>query len=113
MRVDRLSRRDDGFLVAAGPLRFEADNVVVAMANYQRPRTPAFAAELDPGITQIHSFDYRNPGQLQPGPVLVVGAGNSGSEIAMELRRAGHDVMMAGREHRPDSIPDRGSRRAG
>ena len=97
VRVDRLSRRDDGFLVAAGPLRFEADNVVVAMANYQRPRTPAFAAELDPGITQIHSFDYRNPGQLQPGPVLVVGAGNSGSEIAMELRRAGHDVMMAGR----------------
>ena len=61
MRVDRLSRLGDGFVVVAGDARFEAENVVVAMGNYQRPRVPAFADELDPGIVQLHSFAYRTP----------------------------------------------------
>ncbi len=63
--------------------------MVVAMGNYQRPRVPAFADELDPGIVQLHSFAYRSPAQLRSGDVLVVGAGNSGAEIALELAR-GH-----------------------
>src|SRR5207253_703136 len=62
---------------------FEADNVIVAIANYQRPRNPAFATELSASITQLHASAYRNPAQLQPGPVLVVGHGNSGAEIAL------------------------------
>lgn len=85
MRVTRLTRRDGRFLVAAGDRQFEADNVVVAMANYQRPVVPGFAAELDPRIVQLHSLDYRGPAQLAAGEVLVVGAGNSGADIAMEL----------------------------
>src|SRR6188508_1329009 len=84
VRVDRVSRQGDGFLVVAGVRRFEARNVVVAMANYQRPRVPPFASELDPDIVQVHSFDYRNTSQLREGAVLVVGAGNSGAEIALE-----------------------------
>ncbi len=96
VRVDGLRREGDRFIVTAGALRFEAENVVVAMANYQRPHTPSFASELDPDITQLHSFDYRNPGQLRDGPVLLVGAGNSGSEIAMELAPT-RRVWMSGR----------------
>src|SRR5690606_18197559 len=98
VRVDGLSRGEDGrFVVTAGELRLTADNVVVAMSNYQRPKVPAFARDLDPGIIQIHSFDYRNPEQLQEGNVLIVGAGNSGSEVAKELIRT-HAVWMSGRD---------------
>jgi putative flavoprotein involved in K+ transport len=95
--VERLSRMGDAFLVAAGDQHFIADNVVVAMANYQRPRVPAFASELDPRIVQLHSLDYRNPGQLQPGGVLIVGAGNSGAEIALDVARE-HETWVAGRD---------------
>jgi putative flavoprotein involved in K+ transport len=96
VRVERVSRQGERFLLVAGDLRFEADNVIVAMGNFQRPSTPAFAAELDPKIRQLHSIDYRNPAQLREGPVLIVGAGNSGAEIAFELVRASHTIWMAG-----------------
>jgi putative flavoprotein involved in K+ transport len=97
VRVDRLWRQGGRFVAAAGSARFEAENVVVAMANYQRPRIPPFAAELDPGIVQLHSLEYRRPEQLRPGDVLVVGAGNSGAEIALDAVR-GHRTSLAGRE---------------
>src|SRR5690606_30933987 len=61
VRVDRVVRERDGFMVCAGERRFGARNVVVAMASYQRPRVPAFAKDLAPGITQLHSDEYRNP----------------------------------------------------
>ncbi|HSJ34380.1 MAG TPA: NAD(P)-binding domain-containing protein [Acidimicrobiia bacterium] len=85
VKVDRLSREGDGFKAVADHMTFEADNVIVAMASYQVPKTPAFATELDSRIVQLHVDDYRNPGQLQQGGVLVVGLGNSGAEIAKEL----------------------------
>ena len=97
-RVDRLTRAGDRYEVTAGDDRYEADNVVVALGTFQKPRIPAFAGDLDPAIVQLHSSAYRNPGQLADGDVLLVGAGNSGSEIAMELSRAGHHVTMAGRD---------------
>jgi putative flavoprotein involved in K+ transport len=68
------------------------------MATFQRPRIPPFAAGLDPAIVQLHSSEYRNLAQLAPGPVLVVGAGNSGSEIALEAARAGRETWLAGRD---------------
>ena len=97
VRVERLSRLGDRFLVVARDQQFEAESVVVAMANYQRTRVPAFAKELDPRILQVHSFDYRNPAQLQPGAVLIVGAGNSGAEIALDVARE-HETWVAGRD---------------
>jgi putative flavoprotein involved in K+ transport len=104
VRVDRLSR-NDRYTIAAGDLRFEADNVVVAMSNWQKPRVPAFAWELDPGIVQLHSSEYRNPSQLRDGDVLIVGAGNSGAEIALEAAR-NHRVWLSGRDtgHLPFEI---------
>ena len=96
--VDSVTRGPNGFVVAAGAHRFMAENVVVAMASYQRPRIPAFAAELDRSIVQMHSVDYRRPDQLQAGGVLLVGAGNSGAEIGMEALRNGHETWIAGRD---------------
>ena len=98
VRVTGLTRRGDRYLVSAGDLRFEADHVVVAMATYQEPRIPAFAGELAPEIRQLHSREYRRPAQLQPGGVLVVGAGNSGAEIALEAVRTGHETWLSGRD---------------
>lgn len=97
IRVDCLTREGDRFVVTAGGLRFEADNVVVAMATFQSPRVPAFAQELDPGIVQLHSSEYHNLSQLREGGVLLVGAGNSGSEIALEVARA-HPTWLSGRD---------------
>lgn len=94
--VDGLSRRDGRYVVTAGSRRFEADQVVVAMSHYQHRRVPEFAAKLDRGIVQVHSSDYRNPSQLKDGGVLIVGAGNSGADIAMELAPR-HKVWMSGR----------------
>lgn len=88
IEVERLTRDGDRFVATAGDRRLEADNVVVAMSSWQRPRVPELASQFDPGITQLHVADYRNPGQLQEGAVLVVGAGNSGAEVAMELARS-------------------------
>ena len=97
VRVDGLTKRDNRFVVTAGRLQFESDNVVVAMANYQTPRRPAFASNLAPEIIQLHSHEYRNPSQLQDGGVLVVGVGNSGADIAMEVVRT-HPTWIAGKE---------------
>ncbi len=97
VRVERLSREGDHYVVEAGERRFVARHVVVAMATYQKPRIPSFARDLDRDIVQLHSSEYRNPEQLREGAVLVVGAGNSGAEIARELASR-HTTWMAGRD---------------
>jgi putative flavoprotein involved in K+ transport len=96
VRVDGLIKTGNRYLVTAGD-QLEADNVVVATGAYQAPRTPAFAGELDPRIVQMHSTEYRNPSQLREGGVLVVGAGNSGAEIALEASRD-HQTWLSGRD---------------
>ena len=111
VRVDGLSRVGDRFVVTSGDGWFEADNVVVAPGAYHNPRVPVFAPELDPAIVQMHSSQYRTPSQLREGGVLVVGAGNSGAEIALEASR-GHRTWLSGRDTghepvRPGSGPDR------
>jgi putative flavoprotein involved in K+ transport len=95
LRVERLTRTGDRFVAETDTVCFEADNVAVAMASWQQPRLPTFAGELDPRITQVHASGYRNPAHLRDGEVLVVGAGNSGAEIALELA-ASHTVWLSG-----------------
>jgi putative flavoprotein involved in K+ transport len=97
IRVDRLTRVGSRYLIEAGSHRFDAAHVVVAMSSYQVPRVPAFAKELHPDIRQMHSIEYRSPGQLKPGGVLLVGAGNSGAEIAVEVARE-HPTWISGRD---------------
>lgn len=94
--VTRLSHDGLRFQVTAGTPRWTAANVVLATGACQQPRTPGFAAELPADVVQLHSHQYRNPGQLQPGPVLVVGVGNSGAEIALETSRT-HETWLAGK----------------
>jgi putative flavoprotein involved in K+ transport len=97
VRVERLRRDGQKYIATAGDRTFVADHVVVAMSSYQSPRIPDFAAELRRDIVQIHSRDYKNPSQLREGAVLIVGAGNSGAEIAMDLVSR-HRVVVAGRD---------------
>lgn len=96
MRVEHVSKSVHGFEIETTTgERFEADNVVVATGAHSRASVPAFASDVDPGIVQLHSSGYRNPSQLRPGGVLIVGAGNSGADIAMEVVRT-HPTWLAG-----------------
>jgi putative flavoprotein involved in K+ transport len=108
VHVDGLAREGDTYVVTAGDRRFEAANVIVASGAHRDPRVPAVSRELDPRIVQLHSSEYRNPTQIPDGPVLVVGAGNSGGDISLELART-HPTHLAGpdRGHVPVDI-DRG-----
>ena len=108
VRVRRLSRRGEGFLVETDGGPIEADEVVVASGFDALPQAPAAAADLDPAIVQLHSAGYRGPEQIPAGPVLVVGAGNSGADIALELARD-RTVLLSGRH--PGQIPWRIGRR--
>ncbi len=85
MQVEAVTRNADRFVVIANDHRFEADNVVLATGGYQAPYVPDFADQLDESILQFHSSQYRRLSQLRDGDVLVVGAANSGAEIALEL----------------------------
>jgi putative flavoprotein involved in K+ transport len=110
-RVERLTREDGSFVATTGDTTYVADNVVVAMAAYQRRKVPRFADELDPSIVQLHVAEYRNPSQLRDGPVLLVGAGNSGAELAIELIGT-HEVLLSGpstgsQPFRPDRLSGR------
>lgn len=88
-----------GYVVSVDGRDLWAEQVVIACGPFMVPKRPDFAAELDPTIRQVHSAEYRNPSQLQPGPVLVVGASHSGADLAMELAAAGHQTYLSGRSH--------------
>jgi len=94
-RVTRLSREGDGHALVTERGTVRARQVVVATGPFQSPRTPATG--LDPAVTQLHSSSYRNPDGLPLGPVLVVGDGNSGRQIARELAATRHvELATAG-----------------
>src|SRR5215216_3097390 len=95
--VDSLVPHHDGYLLSAGHERYVTEQVVVATGPYQRPKIPGFAADLDPTIAQMHSSAYRNPDQLPEADVLVVGAGNSGAEISVDLA-ATRNTYLSGRD---------------
>jgi putative flavoprotein involved in K+ transport len=111
VRVQRLSKAGDRFEVHCGDSTLLAESVIVATGAYQHPRIPAFARQLDERIVQLHSTQYRNPSQVRGAGVLVVGAGNSGAEIAIELARS-HRTWLSGPDTgqeptRAGSLPDR------
>jgi putative flavoprotein involved in K+ transport len=93
-RVRAVRRGESGYLVELEDRTYEADQVVIATGPFQIPRVPALAERLDPGITQFHSSKYRGPQDVPAGPVLVVGGGNTGYQIAEELARF-HTVHLS------------------
>jgi putative flavoprotein involved in K+ transport len=104
-RVTSLTRNDGLYLARAKGGAWEARQVVVATGPFQVPFIPPIARELDPGVRQLHSAEYCNPATMPPGRVLVVGAANSGCQIAEELA-ATHQVELAAGRRMP-AIPQR------
>jgi putative flavoprotein involved in K+ transport len=100
--VRSLRVEDARYVVAAASGEsFTARSVIVATGANQQPYVPAFAGGLHPRLVQMHSSAYRRPSQLPEGGVLLVGAGNSGAQIALELAQSGRKVVLSG--------PDTGS----
>jgi putative flavoprotein involved in K+ transport len=95
VRVARLRKEGELFCLETSAGDVQARNVVVATGSYAEPKMPAFASQLDPHILQLHSSSYRNPEQLQPGGVLLVGAGNSGADISLDVVGT-HPTWVAG-----------------
>jgi putative flavoprotein involved in K+ transport len=98
VKVEKVERHAAGFHLSAGEINYHADHVIVATGAFHTPRIPDYSSALAPGILQMHSAYYRNPEDFPAQNVLVVGAGNSGAEIAMELARAGKKTWLAGRD---------------
>jgi putative flavoprotein involved in K+ transport len=97
-RVLALDADGEGYAVSTDRGRFTCRNVVVATGTFGRtPNVPDIAHGLDPAILQLHSSEYRRPGQVADGPVLVVGASHSGTDIAFELAET-HPTILAGRD---------------
>jgi putative flavoprotein involved in K+ transport len=103
--VTRVTRDGAGFTVHTDGETFHASQVVVATGPFARPVIPSVADAIGPDIMQLHSCEYRNPQQLPDGPVLVVGAANSGVQIASELHRSRPVALSAGSATR--SLPQR------
>jgi putative flavoprotein involved in K+ transport len=95
VQVFTVERLDDRYVVRTSEGDYEADNVVIATGLYQSPRIPRFSAHIPSNIMQIHSSQYRNPGALPQGAVLVIGTGQSGAQIAQELYQSGRKVYLS------------------
>ena len=104
-KVISLTAREGKYLVRTADAGFTADQVVVATGPFQVPFVPPIVGDLDSTVFQIHSADYRNPGQLPDGEVLVVGGGNSGFQIAEELAATRKVTLAVGQ--RVPSLPQR------
>ena len=97
--VAAVERAGPGFHIGSSAGSWRAGNVVIATGDMGVAFVPGVAAAVPDQIVQMHSSAYRNPSALRPGGVLVVGAGPSGQQIALELRRAGRDVIIAAGRH--------------
>jgi putative flavoprotein involved in K+ transport len=96
IRVTSLEQRTaGGFVLGCGATVLKARNVVVATGSYRLPKVPDMAGQLPDELLQLHSSEYRDPGQLPNGAVLVVGSGQSGAQIAEELFEAGRQVFLS------------------
>jgi putative flavoprotein involved in K+ transport len=104
-RVTGLRRTEQSFEVRTADERLRTRQVVVATGPFQVPFVPPAARKLDPSVTQVHSADYRNPQALPDGPVLVVGGGNSGLQIAEELAATRPVEVSVGTK--PPMLPQR------
>jgi putative flavoprotein involved in K+ transport len=105
MLVTRVTRDGTMFTVDTDGEPFRATQVVVATGPFQIPAIPSVATAIGPRIAQLHSSAYRNPEQLPDGPVLVVGAANSGLQIAAELHRTRPVAVSTGSATR--TLPQR------
>jgi putative flavoprotein involved in K+ transport len=97
--VTSVRQSGDGYLVTTGDGELAARAVVIASGACNRPAVPAFAGEVPASVEQLTPFDYRDPGKLPDGGVLVVGASATGVQLAAELQRSGRPVTLSVGEH--------------
>jgi putative flavoprotein involved in K+ transport len=95
VNVEAIEQDDSTFLVRTDSETIRADAVVVATGSFAVPRIPDWNSELPEAILQIAATEYRNPGALPDGAVLVVGSGQTGAQIAEELAGAGRKVFLS------------------
>lgn len=103
-RVLSVTKVSFGYEVSTNDNKFFAINIVVATGSYTTANVPPISKLLNVGIHQLHSSAYKSPSALPPGNVLVVGAGTSGLQIALDLLLRGRKVFVAGKP--PARIPD-------
>jgi putative flavoprotein involved in K+ transport len=95
VEVTSVEKQHQRYLIRTSQGNYEATNVVIATGLYQSPKIPQFSRTIPPSVLQIHSMNYKNPVSLPAGPVLVVGTGQSGAQIAEELYQAGRKVYLS------------------
>lgn len=101
--VKKIKKLADKFQVTTAEGKWIAGKVIVATGPFQKPVIPKIRYELPKDVLQLHSSEYKRPSQLQEGPVLVVGGGNSGSQLAVELADKREVIISTG--HRMFFLP--------
>ena len=86
---------DGGFVVETDAGTLRADNVVIATGRHQTPALPPLTGAIPVDVVQLHTHDYRNPDQLPPGNVLIVGSGQSSCQIVEEIHASGRRVHLS------------------
>lgn len=94
-KVEKVVQESNGFRVTTSQGEWTARNVVVAAGPFHKPFIPQLPGAVSDSVYQVHAAAYRNPSQLQEGAVVVIGAGNSGVQIAAELSATGRDVYLS------------------
>lgn len=98
IKVNGLAQNEAGYRISTADANFQANHVIIATGAFHTPYIPPISKELPRDILQLHSVNYQNPNSIQGQNIVVVGAGNSGAEIAMELSKAGRNIWLAGRD---------------
>jgi putative flavoprotein involved in K+ transport len=99
VNVSSVRRAGDGYRVATGDGEFSCQAVVIASGACNRPSVPALSAGVPASVARLTPFEYRDPGQLPDGGVLVVGASATGVQLAAEIKRSGRPVTLSVGEH--------------
>jgi putative flavoprotein involved in K+ transport len=95
-KISSLKKVNKNFILESNSKKFEAKNVIIATGPFHKPFTPSCHTKISKDIIQIHSEYYKSPDQLQEGPTLVVGAGDSGVQILNEISQRGNPVYFSG-----------------
>ncbi|AQQ52195.1 flavin-containing monooxygenase [Planococcus lenghuensis] len=98
VRVEKMERWADGYRVVTTAGDYVAAHVIIATGPFQRPHIPVLPGGVPETLTQLHSAEYRSPDQLPDGPVAVIGGGNSGAQIAVELAESRQVMLATGHE---------------
>ncbi len=102
-RVINVRKENNIFHITTEHMVYKTQNVIIATGPFQKPRIPAFANRLSKGIVQLHSSEYHNLSQLKEGNALVVGGGNSGAQIAVEISQEKKTYLST--SHRLNFLP--------